>query len=225
MGVIPSVEVGAKSSRRENIFDEDIDFKDQRNSAKAKRELYSLFLQDKLILSKSASDLNEKIELLGSENKILREQLQHSKEELHLANKLANKHAHPVWKTAESDAKIEGVKTVIENGDEDEDEHKDDKENTKSKMSRPKEETDIKFSKGKTGDKLSRHKKEGHEESPLSNEKNSRGKSSRHKEEDDKSSHSSLEKNKKSKESTENRISRIAQKIKAAQKTLRKSRS
>ena len=78
MGQIESVEIGAKSTRREDGSEGDVDFKDPKNSSKAKKELYNLFLEDKLILASSVIEAMDRLENLQAENKRLKTELDKS---------------------------------------------------------------------------------------------------------------------------------------------------
>lgn len=81
MGNIQEVEVGSKSSRKhEPATDEEVDFKNPMNAARARRELYSLFLQDKIVHSSVAQELHDKIERLQTENTALKKQLEEYKQ-------------------------------------------------------------------------------------------------------------------------------------------------
>jgi hypothetical protein len=78
MGNVQDVEIGAKSTHKAEtpLAEEEVDFKDPRNSARAKKELYALFLEDKLIHSAKAQELKDENEALKEEIATLKRRLE-----------------------------------------------------------------------------------------------------------------------------------------------------
>lgn len=76
MGNLPSVEIGTRSLKMDYIKnDEPIDWKEAKNASRAKRELYRLFMEDKLILADVIQQYDESIKSLEVENKRLKEEI------------------------------------------------------------------------------------------------------------------------------------------------------
>jgi len=90
MGEVQSIEVGTKSSRKDIQEEEYIDFKNPKNITKAKKELYNLFIEDKLILSSDLVKAKEIIEQLTKENKQLKSKIAEQEEKLAKQANLSN---------------------------------------------------------------------------------------------------------------------------------------
>jgi hypothetical protein len=75
------VEIGPKSSleRGLEMTNTEIDYKDPQNSKKAKKELYALFLDDKLVHVSRVEESTERISQLEESNKRLQEELDNYK--------------------------------------------------------------------------------------------------------------------------------------------------
>lgn len=77
MGNEQSKAIGPRSLRSETLelSDEEIDYKDVKNASKAKKELYALFIDDKLTHVSKLEELTTQLDKIEEENKSLREQL------------------------------------------------------------------------------------------------------------------------------------------------------
>ena len=71
--------LGTKSTKKIPFSDSELDYKDRKNTKKAKKELYDLFLQDKIIHSEKYDDILKKNNILDNQNKILSKEVEYCK--------------------------------------------------------------------------------------------------------------------------------------------------